>query len=130
MQYVLPEKYRMKAIIACYNDMGCLGQDRPLDLLKDCFVWPNMARDVEQHLRGCDRCLRFKVKAQSTKMKLILTSYPLVLDHMDFLTIELGKTNKDINILLMTGQFTQYAQAYITPSQMAMVVAKLCRTTS
>ena len=43
--------------------------------------------------------------------------------HMDFLTI--GKPNMDkmINILIITDHFTKYAQAYVTPNQMAPVVA-------
>ena len=38
---------------------------------------------------------------------------------MDILTIELGKTDKDVNILVVTDHFTQYVQAIITPSQTA-----------
>ena len=43
---------------------------------------------------------------------------------MDFLTIELGKTGKDVNILVVTVHFTHYAQAFITPLQTAQVVAQ------
>ena len=47
--------------------------------------------------------------------------------HIDYLTIEppaSSKSVKDINILIITDHFTRYAQAYITPSQKAPVVAK------
>ena len=44
--------------------------------------------------------------------------------HIDYLTIESNKTEKDINILVMTDHFTRLAQAFVTPSQMASVVAK------
>ena len=43
---------------------------------------------------------------------------------MDFLTIGRVESNKLINILVVTDHFTKYAQAYITPNQMAKVVAK------
>ena len=46
---------------------------------------------------------------------------------MDFLTIEWGKTDKDINILVITDYFTWYAQAFVTPSQTAWVVAQTLR---
>ena len=49
---------------------------------------------------------------------------PLELIHMDFLTIESGKTGKDVNILVVTDHFTQYAQVLVTPSQTAWVVAQ------
>ena len=46
---------------------------------------------------------------------------------MDLLTVESGKNNKDMNILVVTDLFTKYSQAYVTSSQTAQVVAKtLC----
>ena len=48
--------------------------------------------------------------------------HTLELIHMDFLTIESGKTGKDVKILVVTDHFTQYAQAFVTPSQTAPVV--------
>ena len=39
----------------------------------------------------------------------ITTTHPFELVHMDFLTIELGKTGKDVNILVVTDHFTCYA---------------------
>ena len=52
-----------------------------------------------------------------TELYPISTTHPLELVHMDFLTIEFGKTDKDGNILVVTDHFTHYAQAFITPSQ-------------
>ena len=54
-------------------------------------------------------------------------SRPLELVHIDYLTIEAPKTSrsqKDVNILMVTDQFTRYAQAFITPNQKASTVAK------
>ena len=44
--------------------------------------------------------------------------------HIDFLTIELGKTDKDHNVLVVTDQFTQFAQAFVTTSQIAQTTSK------
>ena len=52
----------------------------------------------------------------------IQTSYPLELIHLDLLTI--GQGTKTVNILVITDQFTRYAQAYITPKQTAVATAK------
>ena len=51
--------------------------------------------------------------------------YPLELVHLDFLTLG-GKTDgiKSINVLIVTDHFTQYTQAYVTPKQTAVIVAK------
>ena len=53
--------------------------------------------------------------------------------HIDYLTIEApedSRSSKDINILIITDHFTRYAQAHITSSQKAHVVAKLYGNTS
>ena len=44
--------------------------------------------------------------------------------HIDFLTIESGKPNKDHNVLVVTDQFTRFAQAFVTTSQTAQTTAK------
>ena len=47
--------------------------------------------------------------------------------HIDYLTIEPpanSKSDKDIYVIIITNHFTQYAQAHITSSQKAPVVAK------
>ena len=57
----------------------------------------------------------------------IVAMHPWELIHIDFLTIEApknAKSAKDINILIITDHFTWYAQALITTSQQASVVAK------
>ena len=54
----------------------------------------------------------------------IIASRPLELVHIDYLTIEApegSKSDKDINVL---DHFTRYAQAHVTSSQKAHVVAK------
>ena len=54
-----------------------------------------------------------------------MVSYPMELIHLDFLTLG-GKTRdaKSTNILVVTDHFTRYAQAYVTPKQTAIVVAR------
>ena len=74
---------------------------------------------MENHIHTCDRCLCFKSKPQKTESYPITTTHPLELVHMDFLTIESGKTGKDVNILVVTDHFTHYAQAFVTLSQKA-----------
>ena len=74
-----------------------------------------MNDDVRNHIRGCNRCLRFKQAPEIAPMETIETAYPLELIHMDFLTIGSKTTlNKDINILVITDRFTRYAQGYVT----------------
>ena len=58
-------------------------------------------------------------------MQPVLVSYSMELVHLDFLTLG-GKADdhRNVSILIVTDHFTKYAQAYITPKQAAVVVAK------
>ena len=60
--------------------------------------------------------LRFKTKAQVAELTPLAVTHPLELVHMDFLTIEAGKGNREINVLVITDHFTRYAQDFVTPS--------------
>ena len=45
MQLVLPGSYRKQALQGCHDDLGHLGIDRTIDLLRDQFYWPRMMED-------------------------------------------------------------------------------------
>ena len=82
---------------------------------------------MEQHVKRCERCIRFKAKLEVAPLENIEASYPMELVHIDYLTIESNKTEKDINILVVTDHFTRLVQAFVTASQTVSVVAKtLC----
>ena len=121
---MLPHNYTQQAIKACHDDLGYLGLERSLDPLKDKFYWAGMMADMENYIQTCDRCLYFKSKPQQTELYPITTTHPLELVHVDIHTVELGKTSKDVNILVITDPFTLYEQVFVTPSQTVQVVAK------
>ena len=87
-----------------------------------------MQNDVENHIQQCPQCLQFKTSPERAEMYPIKATHPWELIHMDFLTIKAAKNSKstkDINLLIITGHFTHYAQAIVTSSQKALVVAKI-----
>ena len=97
--------------------MGHLGIERTTSLLKDQFYWPSMLEDVELHIRSCPHCLRFKTQPEKAELNPVITTGPMELVHIDYLTIEApenSRSSKDINILVITDHFTRYAQAHIT----------------
>ena len=71
---------------ACHDDIGHLGLEKSLDLLKDRFYWAGMSTDMENHIQTCDRCLQIESKPQKTELYTITTTHPLALVHMDFET--------------------------------------------
>ena len=80
-------------------------------------MWNNISKP-------CGQCLHFNAKPQCSELHPILTTHLMELVHIDFLTIESGKGDKVVNILVVTDHFTRYAQANVTPSQTAKVITQ------
>ena len=79
---------------------------------------------METHIKQCNRLLRFKSRPQQTELHPIIATHLKELEHMDFLTIESGKADKDVNILVVTNHYMRHVQAFITPTQTVRVVAE------
>ena len=107
LQLILPPSHRNKAIEGCHDQVGHLGQDRVLELLRDRFYWPGMHIDVPSYLNSCPRCLRRKSQADQAPLRNIEVNQPLELIHLDYLKIEPSKGNIE-NVLIITDHFTRY----------------------
>ena len=57
-------------------------------------------------------------------MQPILVIHPLELVQMGYLTIESGKGDKDVNVLVITDHFTRYAQDMISNSETTKATAE------
>ena len=90
---VIPQSHRQRAIEGCHDQVGHLGQDRVLDLLRDRFYWPGMHADVVSYINSCPRCLRGKSQQDKAPLMNIETSQPLELIHLGYLKIEPSKGN-------------------------------------
>ena len=123
-QFVLPENYRKRAIMALHDDFSHLGMEKMLGLLKDRFFWLKMSEDVRQYIRTCGRGSRFKQPVEKAEMKPILCTYLMELVHIDFLTVGCPKSERQINLMVITNHFTLYLQAYLMTNQTVPVVAK------
>ena len=121
---VVPQAYRQRAIEECYDQVGHLGQDRVLHLLRDRFYWPGMHVDVVSYINSCPRSLCRKSQPDKAPLLNIEASQPLELIHLDYLKIEPSKGNIE-NVLVITDHFTRYAQAFPSKTQTALATAKL-----
>ena len=102
--------------------------DKTLVLLQERFFWPRMNDDVRTHMRSCEHCLRFKRKPEREEMSFFDTSYPLEIELITKKSI-CSKKNPDKDIVLVVADhFTRYAQAFVTTSQTAIVVAQTLYT--
>uniref|UniRef100_A0A8C7YJX3 Gypsy retrotransposon integrase-like protein 1 n=1 Tax=Oryzias sinensis TaxID=183150 RepID=A0A8C7YJX3_9TELE len=124
LQLVLPEDLRSIVLTSLHNDMGHLGIERTLDLIRSRFFWPRMSSDVETKIRTCDRCVRRKTPLErAAPLVNISTTRPLELVCMDFLSLEPDQSNTK-DVLVLTDHFTKFAVAVPTPDQKARTVAK------
>uniref|UniRef100_A0A3Q1EKL9 Gypsy retrotransposon integrase-like protein 1 n=1 Tax=Acanthochromis polyacanthus TaxID=80966 RepID=A0A3Q1EKL9_9TELE len=123
-QLVLPEELRSMVFKSLHSDMGHLGIERTLDLVRSRFFWPRMAADIELRIKSCDRCVRRKaLPERSAPLINIKTTRPLELLCMDYLSLEPDQSSiKDI--LVFTDHFTKFAIAIPTANQKAKTVAK------
>ena len=82
-----------------------------------------MTADVEEKIRKCGRCLRRKAPTNIyAPLVNIITTEPLQLVSMDYLTLESSKGYE--NVLVMTDHFTRYACAVPTCNQTAKMTAE------
>lgn len=123
-QLVLPQKFREMALRSLHDDIGHLGRDKTLDLVRDRFYWPRMTTYVEEWIQKCDRCIRRKTPANIRAPLInIKTTQPLELVCIDYLSLEKSKGGFE-NILVITDHFTRYAQAIPTRNQTAQTTAQ------
>ena len=123
-QLVLPNSHRTRAVAGCHDQVGHLGQDRVLDLLRDWFYWPGIHTDVVSYINSCPRCLRRKSQPDKAPFLNIEASQPLELIHLDYLKIDPSKGNIE-NVLVITDHFTRCAHAFPSKTQTALATVKL-----
>lgn len=63
-QMVLPKEFREMVIRDMHDDLGHLGQERTVDLLRRRFFWPRMFLDVEEYIKNCGECVTHKTPVQ------------------------------------------------------------------
>lgn len=123
-QLALPVALRGTVLRSLHDDMGHMGMERTLDLVRTRFFWPKMSSSVEEKIKTCERCVRRKaLPEKAAEMVNIKTTRPLELVCMDFLSLEPDRSNTK-DILVITDHFTKYAVAVPTRNQKAQTVAR------
>ena len=59
-----------------------------------------------------------------TKLGMIIANNPMDLLCNDFTKVDPSKSGKE-NILVLTDAFTKFSQAFVTPNQKALTIAKI-----
>ncbi|KAL3966228.1 nuclear receptor co-repressor 2 [Sarotherodon galilaeus] len=122
-QLLLPKEHRDTVFRELHKEMGHLGAERTLCLIRDRFYWPRMQSDVEHFVMHACECLKRKRPSKITRAPLttITTTFPFELVSIDFLHLETCKQGYEY-ILVVMDHFTRFAQAYATKNKSAKTV--------
>ena len=85
-----------------------------------------MFADADRWLAQCEQCLISKgdYKEPKTVQGSLVANQPLELLCIDFTKADVAKGGKE-NILVLTDAFSKYSQAFVTPNQKSLTVAKV-----
>ena len=79
-ELVLPKEFRSTDLQGAHNDVGHLGRDRGINILRKRFYWPRKNTELEEWIHNCDRCIKRKTPTNMRAPPLnITTSQPLEL---------------------------------------------------
>ena len=114
-QLVLPQKYHAIVYKELHEKMAHLGADRVLELARQRFYWPRMARDINNYVRKRCRCIADKRPniPERAKLSPIESSYPFEVVAIDFIHLDPCKGGFEY-VLVVTDLFTKFVQMYAT----------------
>ena len=61
-QLVLPAMHQETTLIGCHDQIGHLDLKRMLNLVCNCFFWPQVDIQAKEHVEKCHQCITFKAK--------------------------------------------------------------------
>ena len=123
---ILPLKYQAQVHQMLHDGQGHQGIDRTIALCRQQFYCNTMYRDVVQYVKDCPWCQVAKGPCVGPKTQpgSIVANGPLDLLCVDFTTMAPSRESKE-NVLVLTDAFSKFSQAFVTPNQKALTVAKI-----
>ena len=126
--FVVPKAHQVATLNGCHRDAGHQDHDCTLSLLQECFWWLGMTNQMQQSIKAYVHCLQHEGSLSKAPLHPIMATTPLNLLHVDFTsietTLELNKSPKVANILVLQDHFMKHVLAYVTPNQTAKTIAK------
>uniref|UniRef100_A0A7M5XBV7 Uncharacterized protein n=1 Tax=Clytia hemisphaerica TaxID=252671 RepID=A0A7M5XBV7_9CNID len=123
-QIVLPTELYKVVYEELHENMGHLGSQRVIDLARERFFWPGMAKDIEEYISRRCRCVKDKKPVMPEKAKLvnIQSTAPFEIVTTDFLHLDKCRGGYEY-LLVVTDHFTRFAQVFPTKNKRAKSAA-------
>ena len=123
-QVILPSRLKPLIFKELHVDMGNLGYDRNLELIKKRFFWSKMYNDVKYFVTKIGKCIKDKTPKTlpQAPLKTITSSSPMELVGLDFSHIDTC-TGGFQYLLVITDHFTRYTEVYPTRIKEAKTAA-------
>ena len=130
-QFVVPQRHRGTTLDGCHHKAAHQGQCRSAALMQECLWWPDMTRDLRNHIKKCGRCRKYEAALPVVPMKPLACSGPGELLHVDFTSIEETVPLKEdpviCNVLVLQDHFSKYIVVYVVNDQTARTAAETLR---
>jgi transposase InsO family protein len=123
---ILPQLYRIQALIAAHERMAHTGQIPVFARLKVKYAWPGMKLDVIQHVNNCRPCQAAKGTNPKIRhpLKSIVTTRPNEHVQLDF--EQYSKSAKgNRGLLVCVDHFSKYCEVYILSRFSTAAAAKM-----
>lgn len=123
--FVVPDSLKAQALNGIHDAAGHQGKTRTLSLARQRFFWVGMKRDVDDHVRNCQRCVVGKTPEPNAcaPLESIRTSEAMELVCIDFWSAEVSD-GKSMDVLVITDHFTKMAHAFPCHNQSAKQIAQ------
>ena len=123
-QIVLPMKFHKLVYTELHENMAHLCPEKVIDLARQRFYWPYMAKDITHYIQKQCRCVISKKPNIPERAPLIPieATHPFEIVAIDFLHLDKAKGGYEY-VLIVCDHFTRFVQAYATRSKSSKAAA-------